>query len=108
MAKKKSRKPNLSNEALERARRELRGEVSAPPTPPIESGASGEQARPTRPVKQEKRQQDVVYSVKKTMTREELANEYGYIIRDLTSMATLAVILFVAMVAVSLVIDQIA
>ena len=103
MAKKKSRKPNLSQAALERARQELRdGGAVAPDSPALEA-----QAVPARPVKKEIKPVERVGSIKRTMTRDELASEYGYVIRDLTSMGALAGILFVAMVVVALVIEQI-
>lgn len=124
MAKKKRRKPNLSNEALERARRELRGEpVEAPlaeSQQPAQQAAPSSAAQQTAPQEQSvappapkpkaepvRRQPEPVLTSKRTMSRQELATEYGYVINDLTSMGVLAVILFIAMVVVSLVIEQI-
>jgi hypothetical protein len=130
MAKKKRRKPNLSAEALERARRELRGETveqpetkqpqkparktpqqagTAPdeqPTPVATATPAPTTAQPAAKPRPAARQEQTL-GTKRTMSRQELAAEYGYVINDLTSMAILAVILFIAMVAVSLMLDQI-
>lgn len=101
MSKKKlEKRPNVSNEALERARRELYGTDA--PTITVEGQRVGEGNAPVRSAKKDY----VVSSVKQTMTRDELALEYGYVIKDLRNMALLALILFVGMVAVSLVLSS--
>ena len=87
---KKDRKPNISTQALERARAELAGTV-APATPSPAPTTS----------KRDGGQQQVVRSFKRTMTREELSHEYGYVLADLQSMGILALILFVGMIAVA-------
>lgn len=93
MAKKKGRKPNISSQALERARAELALEDDV---------IAAEETSSSEEIKESKPKQQVVRSFKKTMTREELSQEYGYVIQDLRSMAILALILFVGMVAVSI------
>lgn len=93
MAKKKGRKPNISSQALERARAELALEDDV---------IAAEETSSSEEIKENKPKQQVVRSFKKTMTREELSQEYGYVIQDLRSMAILALILFVGMVAVSI------
>lgn len=92
MAKKKTYRPNISSQALERARAEL-GHEEQTEYVATEKQTISNESKP-----------QVVKSFKKTMTRDELSREYGYVIRDLRSMAVLALILFVGMVAVSLVV----
>jgi hypothetical protein len=95
MAKKKtSRQPNIPLQALERARVELLQEN------PSLAAATPAVAETVQPAK--KPAAHVVSSIKKTMTREELAQEYGYVLADLQSMAILALLLFIAMVVVAL------
>lgn len=97
MAKKKSKKPNVSAQALERARQELySGDTAA--TAVIEEApvADAPASAPPRPLK-----------AKPAVTTEELSNEYAYVLSDLKSMFILAGVLFVAMVIVSLLIDMI-
>jgi hypothetical protein len=93
MAKKKGRKPNISSQALERARAELSHEGNV---------ATATEDTTPDVVRESKPRQQVVRSFKRTMTREELSQEYGYVIQDLRSMAILALILFVGMIAVSI------
>ncbi len=99
--KKKNRKTNVSSEALERARRELYG-VSGPTSEDGEPADKPENrpAAPTRKV------YGAGVSRARTISVEELAEEYNYVIADLRSMGVLAAILFVGMVVVSLLIDQ--
>lgn len=95
MAKKKRSRPNISAQTLERARAELdMGDEAV-----VESKASA-----TKP--EVKPKQQVVKSVKRTISREELSAEYGYVLGDLQSMALLAALLFVLMVVVSLGIES--
>jgi hypothetical protein len=104
MAKKKTgKRPNVSSDALERARRELYGGTGAP------AADSANVKAPTaspRVAKSNSKEAYVITSTKHTMTYEELASEYGYVLRDLRSMARLAGVLFVAMIVVSLLIDR--
>ncbi|MBI5931420.1 MAG: hypothetical protein HY862_19080 [Chloroflexi bacterium] len=106
--KQQTRKPNVSSEALERARREMAGgaPVASTPTPKPANQTSVKSSTSSR-----SRGDNVVVrssAKKRMMTQEELSNEYGYVLRDLRSMAVLAFALFVGMVIVSLIINQIA
>jgi hypothetical protein len=86
MAKKGSRKPNLSQETLARARAELYG--TAPETPVAAPAAPGVPARVVR--------QPVLRSV-------DLRQEYAYVVKDLQKVAMLAGILLVLLIAASVV-----
>lgn len=100
MAKKRQSAPNISQDALARARAELYGDDI-----PVEDDDVIEVQAPKRMAKQNQADEQFVYSsTKRTMTRDELAAEYGYVLRDLTSMAILAAILFAVLVAVSLIV----
>ncbi|PJF43139.1 MAG: hypothetical protein CUN55_09240 [Phototrophicales bacterium] len=100
MSKKRTSTPNIPQDALERARRELQQGTSSTGA----SATQGEVVRSTRPAKKEQTEGTIVYSSKKQMmTREELAQEYSYVLKDLTSMAILAAFLFVVLIVVSLV-----
>ncbi|NJL95002.1 MAG: hypothetical protein HC915_15410 [Anaerolineae bacterium] len=92
MTKKKTRRPNLPEETLARARAELYGESAAPVAAPAESRPAPAPAprKPAKPL--------IAVSV------EELKQEYGYVLRDLQSMGLLAILLVVVMVLVALVV----
>ena len=75
MARKKQKQANISQETLERARREAAGEIIASSTAPA--------AQPVKSGKVEAAQ------VQKT-TIEDLEQEYSYVMIDLRSMAILA------------------
>lgn len=96
-SRKKTRKPNVSSQALERARRELYGE----PTP-TENEVEDAVAEQKVEVVAKK-----VVNTRRAVTIEDLKAEYGHVIADLTSMGTLSGILFVAMIVVSLLLDQV-
>jgi len=97
MAKKKSKKPNVSAQALERARQELYSGDTAATAVVDKAPAAGTPATTApRPIK-----------AKPAVTPEELSGEYAYVLSDLKSMFILAGVLFVAMVIVSLLIDMI-
>lgn len=99
MAKKKGNKPNISQDALQRARAELANE--GVPSSVVEPTTKASVVKPkSQPVQR-------VTSFKKHMTRDELQSEYGYVIADLRSMAILAVVLFVAMIVVSLTLQSV-
>lgn len=95
--KKKNRRTNVSSEALARARQELYGVAVAP------EAASDEEEAPAAPVRQS---YATASSRARALSVEQLADEYSYVIADLRSMGILAGILFVGMVVVSLLIDQ--
>ncbi|KAB2858702.1 MAG: hypothetical protein F9K46_11595 [Anaerolineae bacterium] len=105
MAKKQTtRKPNISAETLERARREMAGGA------PVVSTPTPNQTSVKSSVGQNKNDNVIIRSSskKRTMSQEELSHEYGYVLRDLRSMGVLAFALFIGMVVVSLIINQIA
>ncbi|GAB4573568.1 MAG: hypothetical protein Kow0077_16340 [Anaerolineae bacterium] len=85
MARKKRKQANISQEALERARREASGEVYAPPQPTNQPQTSA---------------QALSSAVART-TYEDLAKEYGYVAIDLRNMGILAAILFALLVILS-------
>jgi len=105
MAKKKSKRPNLSQETLERARAELRG------TQPEQSagadiapaGGAGTAALATAGAaavtpKKVKRVAGVPLATRHIPTTEELIKEYAYVLRDLRNLFTLAGILLLAII----------
>lgn len=100
MAKKKNiDNLNLPQEALARARAELAAEKGKPVEEISTKAASEKVIKKTSSAQH-------VSSFKRTMTRDELQAEYGYVLADLKSMALLALLLFIGMVAVSLTIES--
>ncbi len=104
MAKKKSKRPNLPQETLDRARAEYRGETfgSAPVAAPEKSGSNGTMAVTAKPK---------VAKRSPTMTRRipsiaELIGEYSYVLTDLRYLAILAAILFIAIIAAALILPR--
>jgi hypothetical protein len=92
---KKSRRPNLPQETLERARRELErsGELPAPPTQPADTASAVSPPAPAakpaaKPAQRPARQVD-------------LAQEYAYVIADLQQMAMLAAGIMIVLVILS-------
>jgi hypothetical protein len=92
---KKSRKPNLPQETLERARRELErsGDLPEQPAPPPDTAsavsATAPAAKPApKPAQRPARQVD-------------LAQEYSYVIEDLEQMAMLAAGIMIGLVILS-------
>ncbi len=87
---KKSRKPNLPQDTLERARRELYG--AAPVEEPKPAAQAAEAPRP-KPVVQRRA----------VLTSEaDLRREYAYVLSDMRNMAILAAGLLVVLVFMSL------
>ena len=104
MAKKKSKRPNLPQETLDRARAERRGETlgPAPVAVPDKSGSNGTLAVAAKPK---------VAKRSPLMTRRvpaiaELIQEYSYVLSDLRYLAILAAILFVAIIAAALILPR--
>lgn len=85
---KKTRRPNLSQETLERARREL--SMSAPVA---ETPAPGAQPAAPGAVKAAAKRVVVPHA--------DLSTEYAYVIRDLRNMATLAAAMMIVLVILS-------
>lgn len=97
MAKRKSSRPNVPEEALARARAELYGaqvsqNTTAAPASDGKAVTPKKAAAPKRVV------------VKRAVSVEELKEEYSYVVADLRSMALLAFSLFILLVVVSLVV----
>ncbi len=98
MAKKKSKRPNLSQDTLERARAELRGERAEPQTAGAvqavpSNGTSAVQAKP----KQAKRP-SASLATRRVPSLNELLSEYAYVLHDLRNLAILAIILMVIII----------
>ncbi len=92
MAKKKSsRRPNLSQETLERARAELRGEKMAAAAT-VETGADGTAAVTAPKVKA--RPATSSLAARRVPSAEELKAQYGYVLSDMRHLFTLAAALF--------------
>jgi hypothetical protein len=92
----KSRKPNISSQALERARRELYHDD----TTGVESSAE------TTTAEGVVEKVAVPRSRKRMVTIEDLKKEYGHVIADLRSMGILAALLFIGMIVFSMVIGS--
>jgi len=95
MAKRKSKRPNVPEQALARARAEMGGA-----SPAVAAVAATEKQNtpatvPNRPTSRK--------APTAAVTVEDLKAEYVYVISDLRSMAILAGILFVALVVASLI-----
>lgn len=103
--KPQTRKPNISSETLERARRELaEGAQIAPAPTPKASNQTSVKSSTSR-----SKEDNLIIrssSKKRTMSQDELSKEYGYVLRDLRSMGILAFALFVSMIVVSLILNQ--
>jgi sulfite reductase alpha subunit-like flavoprotein len=99
MAKKKS-KPNISQEVLERARSELRGDQSA--AAPSKAPTTENAAAAPAPLKAKATVRGGSLATRRLPTKDELDHEYRHITRDLRAMLTLAggLFLFVIVMAV--------
>jgi hypothetical protein len=86
MARKKARHANISQDALERARREASGEVYVPAEAQLNQRQVSAQA--------------MASTLRKT-THEDLAQEYGYVLTDLRTMGLLAASLFAVLIILS-------
>jgi beta-lactamase class A len=96
MAKKPTKRPNLSAEMLERARAELRGEVAvvADPTPAASAGTPAAKRKVAAPVS--------IINNRRLPTIEELNAEYHHITRDLRNVAIISLVLFAGIIAAAL------
>ncbi len=104
MAKKKSKRPNLPQETLERARAERRGEtLGSIPAPVAEkSGSNGTMAVAAKP-KVAKRSPA---TTRRIPSIPELIEEYSYVLTDLRYLAILAALLFIAIIAAALILPR--
>ena len=105
MAKKKSKRPNLSQETLERARAELRGERPEPVAEAAPSNVSAVVA-PAKPKTATKRAANPSLATRRIPSVSELIAEYSYVIRDLRNLAILAAILMIAIVVAAIVLPR--
>jgi hypothetical protein len=100
MAKKKSKRPNLSQETLERARAEMRGtlpdQASVAPAASASNG-SAVMASAAAARKSVKRS-GTPLATRHVPTTEELIAEYNYVLKDLRYLFTLAGILLLAII----------
>jgi len=105
MAKKKNKRPNLSQDTLERARAELRGErteaqsAGAVQTMPT-NGSSAVQAKP------KPKRAGTSLATRRVPSLNELLSEYSYVLRDLRNLAILAVILMVIIIGAAIVLPR--
>ena len=88
---KKSRKPNLPQETLARARRELYGGSPAPEA--VETKPGEEQARLVA--------SPIVRKPKPVTTEADLRQEYAYVLSDLQNMGMLAAVMMLVLVIMS-------
>ena len=101
MAKKKSKRPNLSQETLERARAEMRGEpVQVAEAVPVEMG----QAPASKP---KVKKTGIGLATRHIPTLDELLNEYAYVLVDLRNMLILAAVLFAVIIVAAIVLPRI-
>jgi len=100
MAKKKSKRPNLSQETLERARAEMRGTVPEQGSVvPAASASNGVAAvAPAMPAKKNIKRAGTPLATRHVPTTEELIAEYSYVLKDLRYLFTLAGILLLAII----------
>lgn len=95
MAKKKSKRPNLSQETLERARAEMRGDRPEPVAEKVSTNGG-----PTVAAAKPKRTAAPNLATRRIPSIEELIREYSYVLKDLRNLAILAIVLlFVIVVA---------
>ncbi len=103
MAKKKSKRPNLSQETLERARAELRGErpepVAAAEGAPSNGSAVAAAARPKAATK---RPANPSLATRRIPSISELIADYGYVLKDLRNLAILAAVLMLAIIVAAI------
>ncbi len=103
MAKKKSKRPNLSQETLERARAELRGDY-AEPVPAAPSVGNGAAVAEVKAAKAPKR--NPAFATRRIPSIDELVAEYGYVLRDLRNLAILAVALLAIIIVTAVVLPR--
>ena len=121
MAKRRRRKPNISQAALEQARQGAPTAEAAQPAPaqraePAQTPAPASRARRRRALQsaQLERRRDqgaldgeyvaeLLRNPTKVVTEDDLRADYGFVIRDLRNMGILAAALFVALIIAALV-----
>ena len=119
MAKRRRKKPNISEAVLQQARQgEAEPEAAQEPRPDASPASSGKaptrRRRRTLQAAQLEQRKDagaldgdyvaeLLANPTKVVTEEDLRADYGFVIKDLRNMGILAAVLFIALVAVSLV-----
>jgi hypothetical protein len=103
MAKKKTKRPNLSQETLERARAELRGDRSEPVAVAEKVSANG---GPAVAAAKPKRATAPNLATRRIPSIEELIKEYSYVLKDLRNLAILAIVLLLAIVVAAVVLPR--
>lgn len=104
MAKKKAgsrSRPNIPQDTLNRARRQA-GMAAEVPAPVAEKPATNKAKAPVAKSSAVRNRQQAARPV---ATIEDLAKEYAYVTNDLRSMAILAAVLFVGLIALALVLQ---
>ena len=127
MAKRRRKKPNISQTALEQARQEANdeatpnspqaGQATSPKTEAVAKASQPKSRRRRRDLQAaqlDKRKNageldaeyvaNLLANPTKIVTEEELHQDYGYVIQDLRNMGILATALFVALIGMALVI----
>ena len=122
MAKRRRRKPNISQSVLDQARQGAVDEGSAEVSPAAASSAAAATTMPKQPQRRrralqsaqlERRKDDgaldaeyvaeLLANPTKVVTEDDLRADYGFVINDLRNMGILAACLFIALVIASLV-----
>ena|SRR5579859_2593745 len=111
---KKTKRPNLPQETLERARAELRGEVlvetpngESEETPVVRSVSKPKTTVSAAPPQAAPKPKRTGVSARRIPTLEDLLTEYRYVLDNLRSLAILAVSLFVVVIVVSFILAHI-
>ncbi|MBX3063870.1 MAG: hypothetical protein U0528_09440 [Anaerolineae bacterium] len=107
MTKKRTRKPNLSEEALMRARAELRGEAEAVSAAESNGTASAVASTATGATKARPAARPLATQSRRAPTTEELQREYTYVIRDLRNLLILSAAILVAILVIAIVLPPV-
>src|SRR5262245_5957167 len=105
MAKKKTKRPNLSQSTLERARAERLGERPEPVVGTDGENVSSVAAAATGVKPKAKRAPSL--ATRRIPTTEELLAEYAYVLKDLRNLAILAGVLFLVIIAAAIALPRI-
>lgn len=103
MAKKKSKRPNLSQETLERARAEMRGtQPDQASVAPAASASNGSAVMASAAAAKKVKRAGTPLATRHIPSTEELIAEYNYVLKDLRYLFTLAGILLLAIIIAAL------
>jgi NADH:ubiquinone oxidoreductase subunit 6 (subunit J) len=107
MAKKKSKRPNLSQETLERARAEMRGTpLDQSAMSPAVSASNGAAMTAAAVAAKKVKRAGTPLATRHIPTTEELIAEYNYVLKDLRYLFTLAGILLLAIIVAAIVLPR--